>query len=81
MKSFACLVFLSSTASVMGHATFQQLWVNSEDMESTCIRMPKNNSPVTNVMSNDMRCNASPSPAAGVCEAAGSSFPLEGHRE
>jgi len=71
MKTIASLAFLSSAATVAGHATFQQLWVNGEDMESSCIRMPKNNSPVTDVSSNDIRCNAAPSAAAGICEAKG----------
>jgi len=94
MKSFGfALAALSSAAAVAGHATFQQLWINGEDHESSCIRMPvrilvrsyivsllsssdlslqqRNNSPVTSVSSNDMRCNAGPSPAANVCEAIG----------
>ncbi|KEZ40549.1 hypothetical protein SAPIO_CDS8458 [Scedosporium apiospermum] len=81
MKSFGfALAALSSAAAVAGHATFQQLWINGEDHESSCIRMPRNNSPVTSVSSNDVRCNAGPSPAANVCEAiAGDKIAVEMH--
>jgi cellulase len=41
-----------------GHALFQQLWVNGVDKSTTCVRMPRGNSPVSSVSSNDMRCNA-----------------------
>lgn len=43
---------------VAAHATFQQLWVNGVDKSSTCIRMPRGNSPVSSVTSTDLRCNA-----------------------
>ncbi|CAI4214920.1 unnamed protein product [Parascedosporium putredinis] len=70
MRSFGfALAALSSATAVAGHATFQQLWINGEDHESSCIRMPASNSPVTDVTSNDIRCNANPSAAANVCEA------------
>lgn len=40
------------------HALFQQFWVNGVDKSTTCVRMPRGNSPVSSVNSNDMRCNA-----------------------
>ncbi|KAF2790032.1 lytic polysaccharide monooxygenase, partial [Melanomma pulvis-pyrius CBS 109.77] len=42
---------------VAGHSIFQQLWVDGVDKAGTCIRLPGSNSPVTNVGSNDIRCN------------------------
>jgi hypothetical protein len=58
-KSFEMLFLflLPPVATVSAHAVFQDLWVNGKDKASTCIRMPKNNSPLTNVNSPDMRCN------------------------
>ncbi|KAL8408671.1 hypothetical protein RB594_007210 [Gaeumannomyces avenae] len=49
------------------HATFQQLWVNGVDQDSKCARLPPSNSPVEDVSSNNMRCNANPAAAAGSC--------------
>ncbi|KLU91636.1 hypothetical protein MAPG_10154 [Magnaporthiopsis poae ATCC 64411] len=52
-----------------GHATFQQLWVDGADMiclpdpnsgqrhGSQCARVPRSNSPVTNLGGADLRCN------------------------
>ncbi|PKS07379.1 hypothetical protein jhhlp_005981 [Lomentospora prolificans] len=82
MKTFGfALLALSSANVVAGHSIFQQLWINGEDHESSCVRMPASNSPVTDVSSNDMRCNSGPpSPAANVCEAiAGDKIAVEMH--
>jgi hypothetical protein len=53
-------VFLTSiTAFVVtarAHATFQDLWVNGKDQQSTCARLPMSNSPVQDVTSKDIRC-------------------------
>ncbi|KAL8381860.1 hypothetical protein RB595_005891 [Gaeumannomyces hyphopodioides] len=49
------------------HATFQQLWVNGVDQDSKCARLPPSNSPIEDVSSNNMRCNANPAAAAGSC--------------
>jgi cellulase len=38
------------------HATFQDLWVQGVDKQSTCARLPLSNSPVTDVTSNNIRC-------------------------
>jgi len=66
------LFAILATASVVSaHATWQELWVGTEDKEGTCIRLPQSNSPVTDVTSNDIRCNASPSAASTTCSVAG----------
>ncbi|KAK8200409.1 glycoside hydrolase family 61 protein [Phyllosticta capitalensis] len=81
MKStlFACL----ATASlVSAHATWQDLWVNSEDKVETCVRLPVSNSPVQDVTSNDMRCNAGTSAVAKTCSvAAGDTLTVEMHQQ
>lgn len=69
MKSF--LAILATASVVSAHATWQDLWVGTEDKTDTCIRMPQSNSPVTDVTSNDIRCNASPSAASTTCSVAG----------
>ncbi|KAI1841421.1 hypothetical protein JX265_001511 [Neoarthrinium moseri] len=72
----------SLTTSVVGHATFQQLWVNGVDQKSTCARLPGSNSPVTSVASNDIRCNAKSSAAQSVCSvAAGDTVTVEMHQQ
>jgi lytic cellulose monooxygenase (C1-hydroxylating) len=53
MRSLALLSLLSS---VSAHAVFNGLFVNGKS-DSTCIRAHNNNSPVTDVHSNDIRCN------------------------
>ncbi|CAK7219564.1 hypothetical protein SBRCBS47491_003895 [Sporothrix bragantina] len=58
---------------VAAHAIFQELW---------CARMPLSNTPVTNVMSNDIRCNAGTKPAAAKCAVpAGSTVTVEMHQQ
>lgn len=44
-------LFASLAASVAGHATFQEMWVNGVDQGSYCVRLPQSNSPVTDVTS------------------------------
>ncbi|KAJ0384206.1 hypothetical protein COL922a_008879 [Colletotrichum nupharicola] len=82
MKTIAALALTASTANmVAGHAIFQQLWVNGEDKESTCVRMPASNSPVTDVTSNDMRCNAGSAAASTTCGIkAGDTITVEMHQ-
>jgi len=69
MKSFATILSLASYTAA--HATFQALWVGAQDEGSSCVRLPATNSPMSNVNSPDMRCNAGARPAAGVCAVAG----------
>ncbi|KAL1647444.1 hypothetical protein SLS58_002774 [Diplodia intermedia] len=80
MKGF--LAVLATASVVSAHATFQEMWVGTEDKEGTCIRLPQSNSPVQDVTSNDMRCNASPSDASTTCSvAAGGSLTVEMHQQ
>lgn len=68
--------------SVAAHATFQELWVGSEDKVGTCVRLPASNSPVTSVTSNDIACNAGAAASPGYCSvAAGSQVSVEMHQQ
>ncbi|RYP74425.1 hypothetical protein DL770_007607 [Monosporascus sp. CRB-9-2] len=59
------------------HATFQALWYGAQ-----CARLPLSNSPVTNVMSNDIRCNAGTRPVGAKCVVpAGSTVTVEMHQQ
>ncbi|KAJ3868267.1 glycosyl hydrolase family 61-domain-containing protein [Lentinula novae-zelandiae] len=58
----ACFV-----ASASAHATFQDLWINGVDAGSSCVRLPLSNNPVTDVTSDDLTCNVTPTPSSGVC--------------
>ncbi|KAF9876126.1 hypothetical protein CkaCkLH20_06572 [Colletotrichum karsti] len=82
MKTIAALALTASMANmVAGHAIFQQLWVNGEDKESTCVRMPASNSPVQDPTSNDMRCNAGAAAAPSTCGVkAGDTITVEMHQ-
>ncbi|KKY29857.1 putative glycoside hydrolase family 61 protein [Diaporthe ampelina] len=58
------------------HATFQILYVDG------CARLPASNSPVTNVLSDDIACNAGSSSAAAKCAVkAGSTVTVEMHQQ
>lgn len=83
MKSFQFSVLAALAATqAMGHATFQQLWINGEDQGSTCARLPASNSPVTDVSSNALRCNANPAAAKGKCGvSAGDTVTVEMHQQ
>ncbi|KAI1135323.1 lytic polysaccharide monooxygenase [Hypoxylon sp. FL0543] len=72
-----------ATTKVAGHAVFQALWVDGVDMITQCVRMPGSNSPVTNVNSNDIRCNAGGSRGmSGKCAVkAGSTVTIEMHQQ
>jgi cellulase len=83
MKSTLYAVLAAAVAShVSAHAIFQDLWVDGVDMGSQCVRMPKSNSPVTNVASTDIRCNVGGSVGvAGKCTVApGSTVTVEMHQ-
>jgi len=77
------LALLSLVTTVTAHAIFQDLWVNKQDQASKCIRMPKNNSPLTNVNSPDMRCNVGGATGVpGLCNVqAGDSLMVEMHQQ
>ncbi|KAI1372820.1 lytic polysaccharide monooxygenase [Hypoxylon crocopeplum] len=83
MKStlFAAVAALGAT-HVASHATFQNLWLNGVDMGGTCARLPLSNSPVTDVTSKDIACNAGTKPVSGKCSvAAGSTVTVEIHQQ
>ncbi|KAK3357776.1 glycoside hydrolase family 61 protein [Lasiosphaeria hispida] len=83
MKSFAIAAIAALVAQeATAHATFQQLWVDGVDFAGQCARRPASNTPVTNVASNDLRCNAGAARAAGKCPVkAGSTVTVEMHQQ
>ncbi|KAI2465248.1 lytic polysaccharide monooxygenase [Annulohypoxylon bovei var. microspora] len=83
MKStlFAAVAVLAIPHAA-GHATFQDLWVDGVDMGATCARLPLSNSPITDVSSKDIACNAGTKPVSGKCSvAAGSTVTVEIHQQ
>ncbi|KAI6084118.1 lytic polysaccharide monooxygenase [Hypoxylon rubiginosum] len=56
---------------VVSHATFQDFWINGVDMIST--PLPTSNSPITDVTSKDIACNAGTKGVAGKCSVAAGS--------
>jgi len=82
MKSTAVAVLAALWARhAAAHATFQQLWVDGVDYGSQCARLPASNSPVTDVTSTNMRCNAGASRPGGKCPVkAGSTVTVEMHQ-
>ncbi|KAK4211179.1 glycosyl hydrolase family 61-domain-containing protein [Rhypophila decipiens] len=82
MKSSAIAALVALASNVAAHATFQALWVDGVDYNDQCARVPPSNSPVTNVGSNDVRCNAGTSPIAGKCPVrAGGKVTVEMHQQ
>jgi len=82
MKSFALATLAALAGNAAAHATFQDLWVDGVDYGSQCARLPQSNSPVTDVSSTAIRCNASPSAAKGKCPVkAGSTVTVEMHQQ
>lgn len=83
MKTFLLAAVAGFAAhQVAGHATWQELWVDGVDKGSTCARLPTSNSPITDVTSNDIACNAGTSPAAAKCAVnAGSTVTVEMHQQ
>ncbi|KAI0865349.1 fungal cellulose binding domain-containing protein [Xylaria cubensis] len=84
MKSAAyALVSATLAFQASGHSIFQNLWVDGVDYGSQCVRMPANNNPVTNVNSNDIRCNVGGTKGvSGKCAVkAGSTVTVEMHAQ
>ncbi|KAH7077036.1 glycosyl hydrolase family 61-domain-containing protein [Paraphoma chrysanthemicola] len=83
MKGTQVLAGVAAFAStVVGHATFQDLWVNGKDQQGTCARLPTSNSPVTDVTSDNIRCNVNQGAAAAKCSvAAGGTVTIEMHQQ
>ncbi|ROV92211.1 hypothetical protein VMCG_09324 [Cytospora schulzeri] len=64
------------------HATFQDLWVDGTDYGTSCARIPLSNSPVTDVTSTDLACNAGTSAVTAKCSVtAGSKVTVEMHQQ
>ncbi|KAI1186401.1 fungal cellulose binding domain-containing protein [Nemania serpens] len=84
MKSVTYAVVSAALAlQASAHSIFQDLWVDGVDYGSQCVRMPPSNSPVTNVNSNDIRCNVGGSKGVGAkCGVkAGSTVTIEMHAQ
>ncbi|KAK4240610.1 glycoside hydrolase [Achaetomium macrosporum] len=83
MKSLTIAALAALWAqNAAAHATFQQLWVDGVDYGSQCARLPASNSPVTNVASNDVRCNVIGSRPGAKCPVkAGSTVTVEMHQQ
>ncbi|KAH9904910.1 carbohydrate-binding module family 1 protein [Xylariomycetidae sp. FL2044] len=78
----ATIAALGVERFVAAHATFQDLWIEGVDMITSCARLPLSNSPVQDVTSNDIVCNAGTSPVSGKCSvAAGSTVTVEIHQQ
>ncbi|CAO2653305.1 Nn.00g027160.m01.CDS01 [Neocucurbitaria sp. VM-36] len=79
MKTIAVLSAITALAN--GHAIWQQLWKNGEDLESTCARLPQSNSPIEDYTSTALQCNVNPAAASGNCGfAAGDTVTIEMHQ-
>lgn len=63
----AVLTAILAARDVAAHATFQDLWVDGTDYESQCARLPVSNSPVADVTSADLACNAGTSAVTSKC--------------
>ncbi|KAI1179880.1 fungal cellulose binding domain-containing protein [Nemania sp. FL0916] len=84
MKSTTyALVSAALAFQASAHSIFQDLWVDGTDFGTQCVRMPPSNSPVTNVGSNDIRCNVGGSKGVGAkCPVkAGSTVTVEMHAQ
>ncbi|KAF2133988.1 lytic polysaccharide monooxygenase [Dothidotthia symphoricarpi CBS 119687] len=82
MRSTLVLAGVTALATqAAGHATFQQLWLTGLYL-ATCARLPTTNSPVTDVTSNNIRCNVNQGAAASKCSvAAGGTVTVEMHQQ
>lgn len=69
----AGLLLLAAVTSVTAHATWQELWVGTEDKAGTCVRTVKDNSPIAGVTDAAMFCGRSPATSSGICEVKGES--------
>lgn len=63
----AALTAAFAVQQVAAHATWQDLWVDGVDYDTQCARQPVSNSPVTDVTSNDLACNAGTSAVSSNC--------------
>lgn len=63
----AALTAAFAVQQVAAHATWQDLWVDGVDYDTQCARVPVSNSPVTDVTSDDLACNAGTSAVSSNC--------------
>jgi cellulase len=79
MRLFTVLYFFGG---VSAHAVFNSFFINGKQNDS-CIRAHNNNSPVTDVRSNDMRCNRGGAVGVpGVCSVqAGDTIAVQMHQQ
>lgn len=81
MRSTFALLAALAAREVASHATFQDLWVNGVDYGAQCARLPLSNSPVTDVSSNNIRCNANSGAVGKKCPVkAGDTVTVEIHQ-
>jgi cellulase len=81
-STFAAALAAFAAREVVGHATFQQLWVDGTDYGGSCVRLPSSNSPVTNVGSRDFICNTGARAVSGKCPVkAGGTVTVEMHQQ
>lgn len=79
--SVAALAAALTAQHAAAHATFQQLWVDGVDFGGQCARTVLSNSPITDVASTQIRCNANAGSAKGKCPVkAGSTVTVEMHQ-
>ncbi|CAE6452898.1 unnamed protein product [Rhizoctonia solani] len=83
MRTGAILAALAAASTAHAHATFQYLWVDGVDQGNTCVRAPANNSPITDLTSKTLACNANGEVAAAkTCSiAAGTKVAVEMHQQ
>ncbi|KAF2279839.1 uncharacterized protein EI97DRAFT_371526 [Westerdykella ornata] len=80
MKS--AFTLLAAVAAVSAHSTWQDMWVGSTDMGTTCARTVKDNSPISSLTSPDMFCGRGPAQSNGICEVeAGGTLTVEMHAQ
>ncbi|KAI1749100.1 carbohydrate-binding module family 1 protein [Xylaria castorea] len=84
MKStlYSAVAVAFGATNIAAHATFQDIWINGVDYITSCARLPLSNSPVQDVTSKDIACNAGTSAVAGKCSvAAGATVTVEMHQQ
>ncbi|KAH9232373.1 carbohydrate-binding module family 1 protein [Colletotrichum gloeosporioides 23] len=84
MKSIVIVAAALLAQGAVGHSIFQQLWVDGSDMISPHLTsIPPSNSPVTNVVGSDIRCNVGGTQGVGAkCPVkAGGTVTIEMHAQ
>ncbi|KAH8600683.1 glycoside hydrolase family 61 protein [Bisporella sp. PMI_857] len=83
--TFISVIAALAAQKVAGHATFQQLWINGVDQiylyQSTCVRLPSNNNPITDVTGTTIRCNGRGGVTGKCPVVAGQTLTVEMHQQ